>query len=304
MGGEQTIVAKSHNVEKIFVINFSSTAPSALYPYYYTYNNGTYSITESSNSQVTVSQTLYVGQTLYYLAGKPSSDAESASTGFETSVTSPTGVQEDEDYYIVDSIYEDFLDRGPVSEFTAYTAGEYTLKLTSTVNSSVSCTIKVTVEAMPDVFDIVKDGYVYTGTLSNSSDPVTVTITALDPDSSYDGTFNNTTLTAKLFEAQIMVDQGQDKFYSTTITFAIYTDSEGKLYYKAADGSFTDDGDYSEIIYNITNSSITDENLQFTIAFNNAYDLVVTHPLGDSETYGDYTESAVLKLQSENSNIG
>lgn len=280
IAGNLTFAVKTKNVTKTFSVNFMSIAPTVFYPTVYNYYaaDGYVGLT-SHNSQN--SATVYVGQPLYYKASLSDAESSKCSESFVTTV------EGGENYYIQDSVplttaANEFVS---CSVFTAYTAGTYELTLTSTVDAKVKCTITVTVEERPDLEELLSG--VYTATFGNSKNDVTVTFGEI---SSQTILGDNGTETAIKHNVTAKVNYGGVEL---NVNCYYYTDTKGTA---ILDENYMPVNEVVRILYSEMESEPPKEEWIFTIAFNEAYDITITHSLGS--LYDGVQETAILKRAS------
>ncbi len=303
--GEITFVAKSQNVTRTFKVTFNSVAPTALYPTVYEYSS---SVGYVENTSQTGSQTaeIYVGQALYYKASLKESEAGKCTETFKTKVSGDTivsGADENEHVYQVTEgcFLTTAMGEGVSCAMVSfYKAGVYTLTLTSTEADNVSCEITVTVEERPDIEEKLSGSY--TGTFGDSNEKVTVTFGEIKSEvrevthteevkqENSDGevTVTTTTVTVKLVKYSVVASVEYDGV-TIDVTCNYYTDEKGVQMY-SSDGIKIYNAD--EIIESVISGEV-DEVYSFTVSFNEAYDLTVSHSLGES--YGGDMETVILK---------
>ncbi len=284
LAGEQTVVIKTKNTERILKCNVREEPPSALYPSVYEYLGGNSSETYVWNTSDTQSYaiTVYEGQPLYFNAAVPEEEKSYASAGYISSV-SPILVERDENG---DPILDDdgkiqqispfsaaYMGGQEVTCFEANYEGQYTITLTwdadsnentPTVSGAKTCKIVVTVLPKP--------------------------------------TFAS--LTEKTYSQQVTF---RDSFYLATVEFGTVEETttandkgEQVPAYKV-EATVTLSGATEKItcIYNIQDKTMASEyaggyKFGFKLAFNEAYDFVLSRYIEEYEV----TESVVLVANS------
>ncbi|MGN0814213.1 MAG: hypothetical protein ACI4MH_03175 [Candidatus Coproplasma sp.] len=161
LGGEVTILIKTAMVTKTVKFNFNYAAPTALNASVYEYYQGNYSWSQKDTAQI------YTGQTLTFMATVPTGEESSADSTFNVSVTSSNAANAT----IGDT------DNSDVKTFKADKAGEYVVTIVSRLDSSVTCTIKVTVVDAPEMNDILSGTYTGSVVYPNRGE-VTVTFSS------------------------------------------------------------------------------------------------------------------------------
>lgn len=257
ISGYVDIVLKTHNTEKIIHFYVTPIAPTTLYPMIYAYSTSGY--TWGSTYQTAVSGTVYAGQNLYFSSDVPDTEVKFADAEYTVSVTSAVdsnGYTISSEYYTLVSQYDvDFTFNGQsMSYFNAAKAGTYTLTLVSVRDSSITSTITVTVNEVPDNTKLFSGSY--TAKLSYSpKGNVTVTFTT----------------------------EGSGVYYASIVS---------------ADGTEVLKCTYDGATLTTEHYSGTDSG--FTLTFNEAYDLVISHSTGyiDDELGTDIMETVILTKSS------
>ncbi len=283
--GEITIVIKTEKYfEYELVLASDEKVPSKLYPSLLTYANSVYSQQEFTTNSVTTAIEIAVGQPIYFKA-RVDKDYESAQftpsvTGINTSNASFTTAEIEKNTNITEGHLAKDITSGKIVDnyqyhsFEANTKGTYTIKLTSTLSKSKTATFKVKVVDAPTVEEICAN--TYTQTLEYpTAGTVTVSL-ALATGGDLPATLEDDT-----------------DYYVATITFNGMT--EYLLCKFQVPPSHIVGGTNATYENNrkyITSSHLRGAEQGFSLEWNEAYDLELTHPTG----FGTLTETVVLNV--------
>ncbi len=250
--GLVTIVVQSAGMERTVKLNVAPVAPSALYPVVYTYSSSGY--TQTKALEGTANATVYVGQPLYFMADAPVEESAYTVKTVQNSVASGNA----EACTLISSVSPELLpfrvaSGESVSSFTASEAGTYTVQLASTKDSAITCSIVVTVKEAPAIADILSNEY-----SANLSYP------AIGRANVAFSTVGGETRATVSYNGR------------QTVLKCVYDGESNTLSSEIIEG----DGILSDTEYN------------FSLSMNEAYDLVLTHPMGND--YAGMNESAVL----------
>jgi len=230
IAGDLTFVIKSRSgsFEQEFKIHFNPIAPSKITPTYHKYGATGYTWQTTSASNITAN--VYVNQPVPFKVDVSKDEINYASTEFNAEITSSNGATAT----ITDSA-------DGVKVFKATKPGTYTIKMTSALSASKTCTITITVNTplqMSDLFgNTTYSGnlrYPYRGAVTVACDATAGTITISRSSGAAGGT-----------ETEILhIDS--------------YNPSTGVL----------------------VTSHYGGQQLGFKVTVNEAYDLVLSHPTG------------------------
>ncbi len=175
IAGEFDFVVKTQKVEKVMHLNIGFISPTSISPSIYKYSRRGYSLDTSATSA-----TVYVGQPLYFDATV--SEAEKPYCSNETTLSVTSGNADN--CVLVEKVNGKECgvtkENVNIKSFTAKKAGNYTITLTSALDSSQKTTINVTVVEKPDFSEILSG--TYTATLKYPRGTATITFTALGND--------------------------------------------------------------------------------------------------------------------------
>ncbi len=150
--GEQTVVVKTRNAEKVLRCRIQEGAPTKLYPTYYLYQNGEYDWEYTSTSQV--DRDHYVYQPLFFTADVPSNEKNFASAGYIFEIKKDDTQPVDESWIVKTS-----RDTRAVVQFTPEETGYYYIRLTSKVDESVKALIILRVGERPTFVEVASMDY-------------------------------------------------------------------------------------------------------------------------------------------------
>ncbi len=256
IAGEVTLVVKSALIERVIKLNVSRIAPSSIMPVVYRYSPSGYSENKSPTS--TAEATVFVGQPLYFRA---------CPTDLEVNYTDGTTVGAVTEgnasvCTIVDNVGAEslpFVNSGnaAISSFVATEAGQYTLTLTTAKiaagqSQGVTCTITVNVEEPPSIDDVLSNKYAV-----NLEYPVKG-----KAEISFEKSYEQTLATVKFNGREIVLK-------------CLYDEETKELSTEILSGA-----DLMRTEYN------------FSLSLNEAYDIVLSHPMGDA--YEGMLESSVI----------
>lgn len=274
ISGELTFVVKTKSVTKLFKVTFEAVPPTRFYPTIYNYNAlvGYVGSTSSGNTDVAI---VYAGQPLYFKASLGEDEANKSTESYVTTVSGTSNNYSVKDNMALNTSSGEIVS---CSVFNAYEAGTYELTLTSTEAESVTCKITVTVKERPDFAEILSGTYsaVFGGTKN------TVTVTFGDVSS-------ETVKGASAIKYTVTASVEYDGATVSVICY-YYTDPDGN---KILSSGYEEVVNAEDMLYSSMNGVIDDVVLNFTIAFNEAYDLTVSHSLGES--FGNAIESIILR---------
>ncbi len=252
IAGEVQIVIRTARLERVLTFNVEAIAPSVIYPTAFEYTKTGY----FAHKMATVESvaTVYAGQPLYFMA--ESSARESLYTN--ATVTNSISRGNANACTLVDKVESADLPMSirttgaTVSSFVSDVPGTYTVRMTSTMNTSVTCSIVVTVVKAPDINDILSGG----SYMQELNYPV---------------------------KGAVSVSFAAEADYTKAIVSFNGRDTELKCVYDEETKTLTSEllsvpGLFDDVVYN------------FSLALNEAYDLVLTHPTG----FEIFTESVVL----------
>lgn len=255
IAGEIELVIKTVNLEKVIHLNVLPIAPSEIYPTAFEYTRSGYFEHKMSTTERVVS--VYAGQPLYYTATSSALEADYTDPSSTSAVTKGPS----KSYKIVDDVATEDLplsiqsiNATSVSMFVAKVPGEYTLTMYCNKNMSKTCSINVIVEEAPTIDEILSSAAYMQELNYPLRGTVSVSFAVVDG----------------VREAYI------DFNGRVTTLLCEYDESTGKLTTTNKDG----EGLFGDTVYN------------FTLALNEAYDLVLSHPIGAQ--LGGLTETVIL----------
>lgn len=255
IAGEIELVIKTVNLEKVIHLNVKPISPSAIYPTAFVYTRSGYFENKMSTTERVA--TVYAGQPLYFAASSSALEEDYTDPSSTSSVTQGAS----ESYTLVDNVNTAELPLSiqganvtSVSKFVSNVPGEYTITMRCKKDASVSCSIKVVVEEAPTVDEI----------LSNAAYMQEL----------------NYPLRGKVSVNFAWVDGVREAYIDfngrVTTLLCTYDENTGKLTTTNKDG----EGLFGDTVYN------------FTLSLNEAYDLVLSHPIGAQ--LGGLTETVIL----------
>ncbi len=256
IAGEVQVVIKTARLEKVITLNVAPIAPTGIYPTVFEYTRSGYFANKMSTVQK--AEKVYVGQPLYFM---PTSSA------LEEKYTDPSGTAtvtsgNANACTLTDKVESANLPMSiktagvaNVSSFVATEPGTYTVTMACTMNPSVTCSIQVIVEEAPTIDDILSGG----SYMQELTYPVKGKVAV---------TFTKNAVT-NIVRANVSFN-GRD-----TALLCNYND--GKLTTSMQSGG----GLFDDTVYN------------FSLTLNEAYDLVLSHPIGSD--FGDLTEDVILR---------
>ncbi len=154
--GEQTVVVKTQKVEKVILCDIGAAVPTALYPAVYEYQDGKYSWEKSVETEETaIEKTVYTNQPLYFTADVPVGEKNYATSTYDLL----NGSNEVIDITGSENYSATAINGTPVTQFISDKAGTYTVRIASTMNKSIRCTIKITVVKAPTFAELTAGVY-------------------------------------------------------------------------------------------------------------------------------------------------
>ncbi len=154
--GEQTVVIKTQKVEKVISCDIGAAVPTALYPAVYEYQDGTYRWERSvETEEVEIQKTVYTNQPLYFTADVPVAEKNYASATYNllNGNNAVIDITESTNYTATAA------NGVPVTQFISDKTGTYTVRIASTMNKSIRCTIKITVVKAPTFAELTANVY-------------------------------------------------------------------------------------------------------------------------------------------------
>ncbi len=165
LSGDQDIVIRTLQTERVVHCNISSTPPNALYPAVYEYKNttevkGEYVWVEPQSNETALEKQVYVNQPFYFTANAPAEQQSYASIAHEIFIGGALANGQligatNIDQLVGEEIVRDSrfsataMGGRPVTQFVTDTAGTYVITLRSTMNEEKMCQIKLRVIAAP-----------------------------------------------------------------------------------------------------------------------------------------------------------
>ncbi len=162
--GEQTVVVKTKNVERVIQCNIGASLPTAIYPAVYEYKNGGYVWDYGVETETTqISKTVYANQPLTFTIDVPKTEKNYA---FATYALLDENDQEIDistsNRFVNTSISYNGVSMG-VTQFISNETGEHTIKIVSKdengIYTNVGCTIVVNVVAAPTIEELSQKTY-------------------------------------------------------------------------------------------------------------------------------------------------
>ncbi len=233
--GEQTVVVKSRYAEKEIHCKIEQEAPRNIYHTIYQYKDGGY-YWDYLDKSLATKKGHYVHQPFYFTADVPLDQANYASSSHTFKITKG-GKEVSSDLIVSTSI-----DSRAVTQFTPTETGNYTIKVISKIDPSVSSTLMLTVSAAPNLTDMLAKSY-----SQRLSQPVYTTATVVFSDVA-------AVATGYTFQATVTLTDGSFQVLSCE-----YATETREL------TSTHDSGNAA---------------LGFVISMNEAYDLMLNHPDG------------------------
>ena len=160
-GGKWVLLIKTANIEKSITFDVTGNAPLTMDAY--VRNDASGNFYAGSTKIISL-----VGSVYFY--GDVSFGADSSQTATVTSANAATA-----------TIEQIALDDITCFKFTATVAGEYTVKVTSTSNPSVSCEFTFTVSEAPDFGALLNGGYTVTDVVGNVYDVTFTPTSSVEP---------------------------------------------------------------------------------------------------------------------------
>ncbi len=144
--GEQTVVVKTQNVERIIPCDIGAAVPTALYPAVYEYQDGVYRWERSvETEEIAIEKTVYTNQPLYFTADVPVAEKNYAMSNYNLLNGSNAVIDITQSEY-----YSSTAVNGvPVTQFISDKTGSHTVRIASTMNKEIRCTITITVVQAP-----------------------------------------------------------------------------------------------------------------------------------------------------------
>ncbi len=240
IAGENLLVIKTAATERVIKLNVARIAPTAVYPTIYKYSSIGYS--ENKQAEGAAKATVYVGQKLYFRAVPPELEVNYVDASVTATVTSGDALACTIENSVDHASLPFTVKEGvAVSSFVASTAGTYTITLASTKLSTAKCTVVVTVEEAPTIENILSNTY-----FANLEYPVKGR--------------------AKITFATVGGNVRANVEYNgrTTVLNCIYDAATKTLASEIVEGG----------------GLLEDTEYNFALSMNEAYDLVLSHPMG------------------------
>ncbi len=154
--GEQTVVVKTKNLERLIHCEIGASVPTALYPAVYDYVDGGYSVDRGVETQTKVLQKrVYTNQPLYFTVDVPVAEKNYAMSSYNLldGKNAVIDIAQSANYSATS------LNGVPVTAYSNDKAGTYTIRIASTMNKDINCQIKVTVVKAPTFEELTAKAY-------------------------------------------------------------------------------------------------------------------------------------------------
>ncbi len=242
VAGEVQIVIKTARLEKVLTFNVAPIAPTEIFPTAFEYTRTGYFAHKMSTVEQTA--TVYAGQPLYFMAEPSALEINYT----DASVTNEVVAGNANACTLVDEVAGADLPMSirttgaKVSSFVSDVPGVYTVQMKSTMNASVTCSLRVNVVEAPDIKDVLSGG----SYMQELNYPV---------------------------KGAVSVDFVEAEGYTKAIVSFNGRDTELKCVYDESTKTLTSEllsvpGLFDDVVYN------------FSLSLNEAYNLVLTHPTG------------------------
>ncbi len=165
--GEQTVVVKTQNREKVIHCDIGAAVPTALYPAVYEYQDGVYRWEKSVETETSeIAKTVFTNQPLYFTVDVPVAEKNYATPAYTLLDGSGNVIALETSEHFTSTA----VAGTPVTQFVSNKAGKYTIVLAAESNKSIRCKITVTVVAQPTMETLAAKTY-EGDTLLPSEDP-------------------------------------------------------------------------------------------------------------------------------------